>query len=120
MHRGYYLKAARILGTGQDGSLLYEITAEHAEQLADERVRFTDVRVSYSPGTEVPWTVDADEAIIDAGLPRVQLSGHVLAVSPEGFDGGDTEIRTSTLNSTRNPMSQKPMNACRFASAPEA
>ena len=32
VNRGYYLKHARILGTGEDGSLLYEIEAEHAEQ----------------------------------------------------------------------------------------
>jgi hypothetical protein len=30
--RGFYLKSARILGTGPDGSRLYEIRAEHAEE----------------------------------------------------------------------------------------
>ncbi len=44
-HRGYYLKAARILGTGPDGSLLYEIDAVHAEQRSDDRIEFTDVRI---------------------------------------------------------------------------
>ena len=37
-HRGYYLKAARILGTGPDGSLLYELRAREAEQLDEEGV----------------------------------------------------------------------------------
>ncbi|MDH3339568.1 MAG: hypothetical protein OEM76_17310, partial [Gammaproteobacteria bacterium] len=48
-HRGYYLKSARILGTGPDGELLYEIRAAQAEQQDDNRVTFTDVRIDYSP-----------------------------------------------------------------------
>ena len=36
VHRGYYLKSARILGTGPDGKLLYEIQARHAEQQGDD------------------------------------------------------------------------------------
>ena len=36
-YRGYYLKSARILGTGEDGHLLYEIEAEHAQQEAQDR-----------------------------------------------------------------------------------
>jgi len=30
--QGYYLKSARILGTGSDGGLLYELRAEEAQQ----------------------------------------------------------------------------------------
>ena len=49
VHRGYYLKSARILGTGEDGSLLYEIDAAYAEQKAKDRIEFTEVRIRYSP-----------------------------------------------------------------------
>ena len=52
-NRGYYLKAARILGTGPDGSLLFEIDAVHAEQRSDDRIEFTDVRIVYSPESDV-------------------------------------------------------------------
>jgi lipopolysaccharide export system protein LptC len=96
-HRGYYLKSARILGTGPDGQLLYELQAGQAEQLDDERVSFTDVRLNYSPQSEVPWTVNADSAMIHQEQQLVLLRGHVRAISSEGFSGKDTEIRTQYL-----------------------
>jgi LPS export ABC transporter protein LptC len=96
-HRGYYLKSARILGTGPDGTLLYEIQAEHAEQQDHNRIAFTDVSINYSPQSEVPWTVNADIATIEQNEQRVLLRGHVRAVSSEGFSGNDTEIRTQYL-----------------------
>ena len=95
--RGYYLKSARILGTGADGGPLYQIEAAHAEQQADDRVSFTDVRIRYSPESEVPWTVNADSATITDNGQRVTLEGHVRALSSEGFSGNDTEIRTRYL-----------------------
>jgi LPS export ABC transporter protein LptC len=95
--RGYYLKSARILGTGPDGQLLYELQAGHAEQLDDERVSFTDVRLKYSPQSDVPWTVNADTAMIHREQQLVLLRGHVRATSSEGFSGNDTEIRTQYL-----------------------
>ncbi|MDH3351065.1 MAG: LPS export ABC transporter periplasmic protein LptC [Gammaproteobacteria bacterium] len=95
--RGYYLKSARILGTGSDGALLYELQAEYAEQQDDDHVSFTDVRINYSPQSDVPWSVNADSATIHADQQRVVLHGHVRAVSSEGFSGNDTEIRTQHL-----------------------
>lgn len=97
VHRGFYLKNARILGTGPNGDLLYEIRAEHAEEQLDGRIEFTDVRLDYSPETDVPWTVDADSATILPSQQRVQLRGHVRAVSVQGFSDSDTEIRTQYL-----------------------
>ena len=96
-HRGYYLKAARILGTGPTGALLYEIEAAHAEQHSDDRIEFSDVRIAYSPESKIPWTVDADTATLYPNQQRVLLEGHVRAVSKEGFSGNDTEIRTQVL-----------------------
>ncbi len=96
-HQGYYLKSARILGTADDGSLLYEIEAEHAEQEASDRIEFKDVRVRYSPATDVPWVVHADEATLQQGSPRIALRGYVRAVGSTGDDGQETEIRTQYL-----------------------
>jgi lipopolysaccharide export system protein LptC len=96
-HRGYYLKSARILGTGPDGNLLYEVLAERAEQREDTRIEFTDVLINYSPDSEIPWSVNADKALVDQDLPQLLLSGHVRAISSEGFAGKDTEIRTEVL-----------------------
>ena len=96
-HSGYYLKSARILGTDTDGSLLYEIEAAHAEQEAQDRIEFTDVRIRYSPDADVPWIVHADEATLQEGSPRIALRGHVRAVSTRETDDQDTEIRTQYL-----------------------
>ena len=96
-HRGYYLTSARILGTGRDGSLLYEIEAVHAEQREDESIEFSDVRIAYSPDSDVPWVVDADKATIYPNQEKVLLEGHVRAVSEKGFSGDETEIRTQVL-----------------------
>ena len=95
--RGYYLKSARILGTGPEGNLLYELQAREAEQQGENRVSFTDVRLNYSPQSDVPWTVDADTATIFADEKLVLLEGHVRAISSSGLAGSDTEIRTQSL-----------------------
>ena len=91
---GYYLKSARILGTGGDGHLLYEIEADYAEQQEGEDIAFQNVQIRYSDGVEVPWVLNADSATISEDRDRVILQGHVRAISTEGFDGKDTEIRT--------------------------
>jgi lipopolysaccharide export system protein LptC len=97
VHRGYYLKSARILGTAENGALLYAIEADHAEQRADRRIDFTDVRVRYSPASNIPWTVNADAATLSEGSPRIVLRGHVRATSSGSIDEDETEIRTQYL-----------------------
>ena len=96
-HRGYYLKSARILGTAENGNLLYEIEAARAEQQTDRRIEFTDVRIRYSPGSEIPWTVNADAATLSEDSPRITLRGHVRATSNAGSPENETEIRTQYL-----------------------
>lgn len=93
--RGYYLKSARILGTGTDGNLLYEIEADSAEQTDSDVIEFSNVRVTYSPQSDVPWIVTADTATIDQDQERVLLRGHVTAVGKDADT--DTEIRTQYL-----------------------
>ncbi len=92
---GYYLKQARILGTGEDGSLLYQIEAELAEQQADNRIEFTEVRIRYSPQSSVPWIVNADKATLKEDDPKITLRGHVQIINSGSDD--DTEIRTQYL-----------------------
>lgn len=96
-HRGYYLKSARILGTGEDGSLLYEIEAEYAEQASRDRIEFTDVRIRYSPDSDIPWIVDADEATLREGAPRISLRGFVKILNSGETSDQDIEIRTQYL-----------------------
>jgi LPS export ABC transporter protein LptC len=94
---GFYLRSARMLGTDQEGALLYEIRAEYAEQLPNEEIEFQNVRINYSPDATVPWTLSANTALIGRNQERVVLRGDVVAVSSEGLSGELTEIRTSYL-----------------------
>lgn len=97
-HRGYYLKSARILGTARDGSLLYEISADRAEQTDADTIKFSNVGIRYSPDSDVPWMINADTATLRYEEQRVHLRGHVLARSSAGFSGDDTEVRTDYLS----------------------
>ena len=94
---GYYLKSARILGTDEDGHLLYEIEADYAEQQDGQDIAFQNVQIRYSDGAKVPWVLNADTATIHQSPERIILRGHVRAVSTDGFDGKETEIRTQYL-----------------------
>ena len=93
----FYLRSARILGTGADGRLLYEIEAEYAEQYPDEEIAFQNVRIRYTTEAQIPWTLNADEARIAGETRPVVLSGHVRVVSEQGLGGEVTEIRTPYL-----------------------
>lgn len=94
---GFYLRAVRILGTDDQGKLLYEIEADYAEQKPNLEIEFENVEIAYSPEATVPWTLNADSAVIGSDRRRVILSGHVRAVNPEGLNGELTEIRTPYL-----------------------
>lgn len=94
---GFYLRSARIQGMGDEGNLLYEILAEYAEQTANQEIVFRNVQINYSPGTAIPWTLNADKAVIGRMQEEVILSGDVRVVSTEGFGGETTEIRTPYL-----------------------
>jgi len=95
---GFYLRSVRILGPDEDGTLLYEIEAEFAEQQENNDIELQDVRIRYSPATNVPWTITADFATISDQHDLIRLSGHVVAVSEEGFAGQVTEIRAAVLD----------------------
>lgn len=94
---GFYLRTARILGTGDEGQLLYEINADFAEQVANNLIELENVTVKYSPGSGVPWRLAADTATISEDQHFLVLEGHVVATSSAGFSGEVTEIRTQYL-----------------------
>jgi lipopolysaccharide export system protein LptC len=99
-HEGFYLRSARVLGTNDDGALLYRIEAEYAEQHGPTDIEFQNVRILYAPAANVPWTLVADKASIGQDEQQVTLTGNVMAVSDEGFAGEVTEIRTQYLEFT--------------------
>ena len=95
---GFYLRSARILGTDASGKLLYAITAEFAQQKANKDIELQNVEIRYSAGADVPWIISADLASISNDQSLLRLSGHVTAVSNEGFEGQITEIRAELLD----------------------
>ncbi|MBT8085256.1 MAG: LPS export ABC transporter periplasmic protein LptC [Woeseia sp.] len=95
--QGFYLRDARILGTGENGNLLYEIEADYAEQQNEEQIAFDGVKVRYTTASEIPWSLSADRAVISGNQDKLTLSGHVLATSEQGFEGDVTEISTDWL-----------------------
>jgi len=95
---GFYLRSARIFGTDDDGQLLYEIEAEYAEQKENKEIELQNVRINYSSGANVPWTINADVAMISDDYDLLRLSGHVVAISEDGFSGQVTEIRAPHLD----------------------
>lgn len=94
---GFYLRTARILGTDDNGQLLYEIEAEYAEQTEDDEIELQNVRINYSSESNVPWVINADVATISDSMSLLRLSGNVQAISNEGFAGQETEIRAPLL-----------------------
>jgi len=95
---GFYLKSARILGTDDQGQLLFEIEAEFAQQQVNKEIEMQNVRIRYAAGSRVPWMISADEATISEDHDLLHLQGHVSAVSNEGFAGQVSEIRTEQLD----------------------
>ncbi|MGI9206061.1 MAG: LPS export ABC transporter periplasmic protein LptC [Woeseiaceae bacterium] len=94
---GFYLRTARILGTDDDGQLLYEIEAEFAQQMENDEIELQNVRINYTSATNVPWVIKSDLATISDRMSLLRLSGNVQAISNEGFSGQETEIRAPLL-----------------------
>ena len=94
---GFYLRDARILGTGADGQFLYRIDADFVEQVADNLIELRNVRITYSSGSGIPWKLAADSATITGEEGYMVLEGHVVATSSPDFSGEVTEIRTQYL-----------------------
>ena len=97
LQSGFYLRSARIFGTDENGEPLFRIEAEYAEQQENEEVELRNVEINYTSESRVPWRLNADRAVVGYGRDSVTLSGHVTAISNEGFSGDVTEIRTDVL-----------------------
>jgi LPS export ABC transporter protein LptC len=77
---GYYVRDARLTGTGPDGRILYRVAAASGEQLlADGTITMQDVAVDYEPAAEVPWKLRADRGQIPPDRNIIELAGDVTA-----------------------------------------
>ena len=94
---GYYVRDARLLGTGPDGHLLYQVSASTAEQvLKDGAITMEDVALDYSPTGEAPWEMTAERGQIPPDRNIIILSGDVVATT-RSEDVPLTRIRTDYL-----------------------
>jgi len=91
---GYFLENATVSGTGEDGRVLYRISAESVIQSpADGSINLDRVQVNYDPAAEVPWNLRADTGRMRAGGKIMELSGNVVAASR---DAGNPVATIST------------------------
>jgi lipopolysaccharide export system protein LptC len=94
---GYYMNDATLIGTGEDGAVLYKMTAAKAVQdLNGGAVNLTDVRVIYDPATEVAWDLYADTGHIPPDSTLVYLEGNVVAETRDEVEAPMT-IRTEFM-----------------------
>ena len=83
--QGYYVKEARLTGTGTDGQILYTVTTRVAQQNpADGTVSMQEVAVNYVPTAGIPWDMRATHGQIPRDSNIIQLSGDVLITSTAG------------------------------------
>ena len=82
---GYYVRDARLTGSGPDGRILYRVSAAAAEQLlADGTITMQDVAVDYEPAAQVPWKLRADRGQIPPDRNIIELAGDVTATTTVG------------------------------------
>ncbi len=98
---GYYVKQARLIGTGTDGRILYEITtAEVLQAMTGGLITMRDVDVDYQPPAQPPWQLHADRGHMPADRNMITLEGDVVATSTSAAAGRAAEplvIRTDQL-----------------------
>jgi lipopolysaccharide export system protein LptC len=95
---GFYLTDAVLYGTGIDGELLYEVSAQRAEERPAEALLWlTQVKIDYRPAAQVDWSLTASTAVAPSDGAVLQLAGEVEVRSAATPDGKDTLIRTTAL-----------------------
>ncbi len=94
---GYYLVQAELIGTGDDGHVLYHLRTRRAEKELDTGgLDLDQVQLRYDLAERIPWTLRADTGRMDSEGDMLQLHGNVVAVTDE--DGNPpTTIRTDYL-----------------------
>lgn len=95
---GYYLRDAVLLGTNEQGSIVYRIEADLAnERPEDGALLLSDVEIRYQPGQNIPWRVEAARAEVHRGTPLLQLEGGVRIERAGGEAGKHAVLETPSL-----------------------
>jgi lipopolysaccharide export system protein LptC len=95
---GYYLRAARMLGTDEQGRVTYRILADKLEELPEEqRLKFDGVRIEYSPPDADSWLISAAKASGPKDGSELALEGDVTLRSQPRNGGKALVISTEAL-----------------------
>lgn len=90
----FFIKSAEVQGTAEDGTTIYRIFAEDAQQHpSQEDITMSNVALSYDPIAETPWDMFADTGRIPPDGKLVELEGNVKILST---DPGSSQIRITT------------------------
>jgi LPS export ABC transporter protein LptC len=94
---GYYMNEAELIGTGDNGKILYRLRTRNASQnFEDGVVNMQGVHVIYEPEAAIPWDLRADTGNIPPSANIIQLTGNVVAATQEDNNSRIT-IRTNFL-----------------------
>ena len=94
---GYYMNEAELIGTGDNGNILYRLTTRNASQnFEDGVVNMEGVHVIYEPEAAVPWDLRADTGNIPPSANIIQLAGNVVATTQDD-ENSQMTIRTDFL-----------------------
>ena len=91
---GYYMTDAQLVGTGDDGKILYRASTKTAAQnFDDDVIKMEGVFVTYDPPAEIPWALRANTGTIPPDGNIIQLTGDVVA---RAQDAGATVVTIRT------------------------
>ncbi|HEX5419827.1 MAG TPA: LPS export ABC transporter periplasmic protein LptC [Gammaproteobacteria bacterium] len=99
---GYYLRDAELLGTDEDGKVVYRLRAALAQEQPNEgRLLLQNVHFDYQPAEKVPWSISAARGEAPTGGDTedayVDLEGNVVLTSASDAPGPVTRIETEQL-----------------------
>jgi len=95
---GYYLHAARMLGTDEQGRIAYRILADNLEELPQQqRLKLDGVRIEYLPADADPWLISATSGTAPKDGSELALNGNVNLRSEPRNGGKPLVITAETL-----------------------
>ena len=95
---GYYVHGARVLGTDEQGRVVYRVNARRLDELPDQGVlNFDGVNVEYRPMDATPWEISANSATGPKDGSALELIGQVELESAPTDGGAPVVITTERL-----------------------
>ncbi|HVY66941.1 MAG TPA: LPS export ABC transporter periplasmic protein LptC [Gammaproteobacteria bacterium] len=95
---GYYLRAARLLGTDEQGRVAYQILADDLEELPDQQLlTLRGVRIEYHPADADTWLISAETGTAPKDGTELTLRGAVTLRSQPRSGGEPMTIAAEAL-----------------------